>query len=294
MRTIKIIFISTIFLLTNYLLTEAAKAEQTSQVDVGHYLDENIVDVIFGEAEMYVKDAKTLGAKGLEQMVDTVMVSVRYPKVLVTKDAVKFLDLNGNEKKRVDFLDTIFDKSWSRIKISKNKKYIAINNVYDYNPKGETVKDAEMIILNDEGKESWRMKHNLYSVIPSPRGDIIVGAPDPAFAGAPIFIFNEKGLIKKIPKDGLFWNVAFSNNGNFIALTIVTFDETKEGIEKYLGHLIVIDDEGNELWRKEKITRAISSNEVDITDNDVISLTTGWPERKVFLFNKHGESINQQ
>lgn len=210
----------------------------------------------------------------------------------ITEDAIIFYDEKGNIKQRVKLLKTIPGKSWSNVSESKNKKYIAINNIGVYDQKGEWIENAEMIMLNSQGEELWRMKHNLANIIPSPNGKYIVGVPDAAFGGAPISMFNEKGLIKEIAKDDRAWNVDFSKDGSFFAVTVVTYDKIKKGSEKYQGHLIVLDEEGNELWRKKNITIGDSSfSEVNITDDDTVSLTTGLPERKVYRFDKEGDPI---
>jgi len=84
----------------------------------------------------------------------------------------------------------------------------------------------------------------------------------------------------------------FSIDGSFFAVTVVTFDKTKKGAGKYKGHLIVVDEGGNELWKIENIATGESSfSEIKISEDDVISLTTGLPERKVYRFDKQGNRI---
>ncbi len=213
-------------------------------------------------------------------------------KVVVTQSSVKFLDENGNEKNSIGLLNTIPGNSWSSVSKSKNQKYITINNIYNYNQKEEKIEDAKMIMLNDEGVELWSMKHNLANIIPSPNGKYVVGTLDAAFGDAPIYVFNEKGLITKIAKDDQAWDIDFSNDGSFFALTIVTFDKTKKGIEKCQGHLIVLNEEGNELWRRANIAMGENSFcEVNISNDNIISLTTGLTERKVYHFDNQGHTI---
>ncbi|MEW6606901.1 MAG: hypothetical protein AB1414_05535 [bacterium] len=77
---------------------------------------EEIVDVIFGEATMTVKEARALGIKGLEKRQETELVKVRYPKVVYTTKIVKFLDKSGKILKTI----SLEKESWIEKRINRN------------------------------------------------------------------------------------------------------------------------------------------------------------------------------
>ena len=217
-----------------------------------------------GKPESWVIERVYLPEKGISKEPETRMHQI-------TEDAVIFYDENGNIMKRIDLLKTIPSKSWSTVRKAKNNRYLAINNVHIYDQKAERIEDAEMVMLSNDGEELWRMKHNLASIIPAPNGKYIVGVPDAASGDAPVNVFNEKGLIKEIAKDDQAWSMDFSIDGSFFAVTVVTFDKTKKGAGKYKGHLIVVDEGGNELWKIENIATGESSfSEIKISEDDVI------------------------
>jgi hypothetical protein len=106
--------------------------------------DEEIVGVIFGEAEMTVEEARAIGFKGWEQRRATDIVKVQYPKSVVTKKATKFLDEQGNVIKEGPLWEEGFAPWNKREKIegtddykissrsicrSKNRDYIGVLDV---------------------------------------------------------------------------------------------------------------------------------------------------------------------
>jgi hypothetical protein len=194
---------------------------------------EEVVDVIFDEAEMTVEEARALGFKGLEQREATDTVVVQYPKVLMIKDenakheplvkSIKFLDEKGSVKKEVPLQRYIPDKqSPARINIAKNRQYIRINTPIKEDEHGDLV-EAESVILDTAGNVLWSIKHNLSIVYLSPDGKYIVGVPTLDWSDAPIYVYNEKGLVKEIKKNTSWWDIDFSADGSYFAVTIKTY-----------------------------------------------------------------------
>ncbi len=84
--------------------TETAEAQAIEPKLVMEYKlteGEEIVDVIFDETVMTVEEARALGMKGLEQRKATETVKVQYPKVVITKETVKFLDEEGKVERQI-------------------------------------------------------------------------------------------------------------------------------------------------------------------------------------------------
>jgi len=177
---------------------------------------------------------------------------------------------------------------WTGVMISKNKKYLNVHTILNH-----ITEEAESVMLNDEGNVLWSVKHNLFGVYPSPNGKYIVGIPTIEWGDAPICVYNEKGLVKEIKKDSRSWKLSFSKDGSWFAVTLAI---RIEGKEKYRADLIVFDDKGNELWRKNSIARgdAAYSCPIDITDDDIITVITGGDEYKIYHFDKKGNLIKEE
>ncbi|MDI6703292.1 MAG: hypothetical protein QME40_01265 [bacterium] len=254
---------------------------------------EEIVDVIFGEAEMTVEEAMALGIKGLEQKKATETVKVQYPKVITIKDmnikgdvsikSIRFLNEKGEMKSEYQVKG---QREWTGVMVSKNKKYLNVHSIINYEKE-----EAESIMLNDEGKVLWSVKHNLFEVYPSPNGKYLVGLPTIEWSDAPIYVYNEKGLVREIKKDDLSCRLSFSKDGSYFAVTLTTRIEGEDRAD-----LIVFDGEGNELWRKNGITRGIAADycPINITDDDIITVMTGGDEYKIYHFDKKGNLVKEE
>ncbi|MEW6619520.1 MAG: hypothetical protein AB1422_09365 [bacterium] len=239
--------------------------------------DEPIADVIFGETEMTVEEARALGMKGLEKKKVTETVKVQYPKVIFVEDenaqgrakSIKFLDEKGRLKKEIPVQRWILGKqSAAEVKISENRKYIVVTTTRisakpsDKPPYGIS---TDCIVINTEGDVLWKPKVGLFSYPPyvkvSSNGKYVF-CSDSEWGEAPLDIFFDNGVSKRIERvggiriDGGGADITFSKDGSFCAIVVSTIDrkvEAKKFREREKKHLIVMDDKGNELWRKENI-----------------------------------------
>ena len=84
--------------------------------------EEEVVDVLFDKTTLSVKKAVALGMTGLEQKEETEIVNVPYPKVLVTRKAVKFLDEKGEVERKV-LLKKNYNE-WAEVSLSTGKMII--------------------------------------------------------------------------------------------------------------------------------------------------------------------------
>ncbi|MEW6482847.1 MAG: hypothetical protein AB1397_07655 [bacterium] len=142
---------------------------------------EEIVDVIFGEATMTVKEARALGMKGLEKRKATEKVKVQYPKVVITQEkpwmkiiegvktsgagslkSIKFLDKKGDVFKTIPLEEVKIVEITKKAPLEKQKpykikyltlKYPAINK----NAKliGLGINEKYGPKINEEGKEEF-------------------------------------------------------------------------------------------------------------------------------------------
>jgi len=287
--------------------------------------DEEIVDIIFGEAEMTVEEARALGYKGWEQREATDTVKVQYPKVVMIKDeenstqyqtfieSIKFLGKDGSVTRELSLQRYVpGEQRPAKVSVSKNKKYLSINTPMEGFEAGDVVKKMS-IILDDTGRELWELRHVLHEVHLSPNGKYIVGFLGP-HVGGPIYVYKEEGLVREIEMHDIGWSVDFSEDGGYFAVTAKTVDRekirkaqeydklqnTEEARkirhEAHRAHLIVFNESGNELWRREDIAKGIASDHcpINISADDVITVTTGVSESKVYRFDKTGDLITKK
>lgn len=204
--------------------------------------------------------------------------------IRIEKERLVFLDENGNEIKTLPLLKYDSGKSSSKAYLSENGKYIALNNVYGYKTVDgyQQVEKAEVIVLNWKGEELWKRKHQFSSFDVSPNGKYLL-AKD--FNHDSILILNDKGVIDFTPKnekggidftpknDWRGWVSAFSRDGNFFAV-VLGIVKKDDNVEKKIDSLFVLDQNGNELWRKEEVI-AGEFYGLEISDNDIITVLGG-------------------
>jgi hypothetical protein len=255
--------------------------------------DEEIVDVIFGEAEMTVAKAKALGMKGLDQKKTTEKVKVVYPKVVVTNEAIRFLNEKGEMKKSISI-----SKKLRKVMISKNGKNISITRPLKYDKYGHWIKQAELKLLDEEGNViCWSDKlkpeenHLYYDVLGNGESVVIYSV----FTGVLAF-YNRKDSTLKFTKAFVppystmnFWT-DYSYNGEYYVMNIAP--EHKQG----RAMVILFDKKGNELWRDEtdenfacKVAISSKGNYVAIMAKDVRS-----QEKFIYLYNNQGELIGKR
>lgn len=268
---------------------------------------DTITNVIYGETEMEVSKARSLGIEGLEQKRADEMVKVKYPKVVITGnnkiitkynqnliESIKFFNKRGELKKEVSVQRYIPKKqSPGNVVISNNKKYLAINTPIKENEKGTW--KTNTVVFNSDGDSLWSFKHNLVAIYLPPNGEYLIGEP---WEGMSIYLYGKNGkILKKIKKDDQAGDFAFSEDGSYFALLVGRIDWEKEnkrqGSHEY-SDLVVIDAQGDELWREERIAKGSASpGEVKIS-NDTIIVMTGWNEFKVYYFDMKGNLLKTE
>jgi hypothetical protein len=290
----------------------AARTQELNEVELKpsilRELEERRKDVIYEEEEMKVSRARELGIEGLEERDADEIVRIKYPKVIMVKDgyehdplveSIKFLDIRGEIKKEISVQDYIPEsKGPARVGVSKNKKYLRINAPVEVIP-GKEVLKSKIVVFNIEGDSLWGFKHKLQVLFLSPNGEYIVGVPDLEWGDAPVFMYDKNGnILKKIDKDDRGFDLDFSKDGSYFAVTIKKINrdvKTERVVDKLSADLIIYDVYGNELWRKENIAKGISSAcKVRISNDNVISVITGLHEYMILYFDKEGNLIKKE
>jgi hypothetical protein len=282
--------------------------------------DEPVVDVIFGEATMTVKEARALGMKGLEKKKAMEIVKVQYPKVVVANNkdekevrdtglmtSIKFLDkykkankefvVSQHLTKKPGWIHPMGEPDSVLFNISKNRKYICVNIPFpiteeDYYGYGEdwykfVLRESEAVILNTEGDIIRKIKAS-YDTLVSPNGKYVVDIDISGEGAGPLVIYNENGIVKKIFLLDC-WGIDFSKDGNWFAV----IGETGEGVD----YLIILDKNGDEFWRKKITETDWYIEEMNISDDDIITVTT-WNVRTgqklKYRFDKEGNLIERK
>ncbi|MCL6612998.1 MAG: hypothetical protein K6U03_00010 [Firmicutes bacterium] len=257
-----------------------------------------VANVIYDIAEITVKEARAIGIKNLEGKKDTDVIKVKYPKVVFIKDekitdydeiiSIKFLDIKGNIKKE------LFRVSDKYVNIDKTKKYICLTG-YTGDESGLLVYLSS--IFDTNGNLLRTIKHPYSYVYVSPNGKYVIGS-DAEYPDEPIGIYDEKGLIKEIEKTGPGWKRDFSKDGTWFGVTVEMVDyellqratTPEERYKTRTAHLIIFDDKGNELWRKENIAQGDAVNcLIKILDDNKVIVMTG--DYKIYTFNEAGDLI---
>lgn len=285
--------------------TESASNEFTAE----YKTSESVVDTVYDTAVMNVAAAKALGVSKLEGRQKSEFIKVRFPKVVMLKDeevktgthvkTLRFLSETGKLKKEIPVQRFIPGKQDpAGIVVSKNRKYIAINNVKARDKQKGVIENSETEVLDTDGNVLWKVGHLLPGAMVSTNGEYILGADDECGGPCPVQVFNKTGLIAEINKNDIGYDVDFSNDGSFFAATTTTIDwemNTSKHVDRYAGHLHVYDSTGKELWRKDNISKGESSFcEVKISSDDVINVMTGVNGYKLYQFDKEGNLLKEE
>lgn len=250
--------------------------------------DEPIVDVIFDEATMTVKEARALGIKGLEKRKATEIVKVRYPKVVAPKDAVHprqriikgvvtFLNEKGSITNQISLRDVKFtengkekwidDECW----LSSNGEYAGVVTTSGIpggiTPQGEfyesTIEKVKFSLIDKNGNILWEktvMDYLISKCIISNDGKRILMVSNPVMHkykySTGIYLYNEKGkqIWKQEYGKGIgdtIGDTIISKNGKYIAGRV----ELPTGIRKppydpfYEYWLIFYDIDKENFWQ---------------------------------------------
>ncbi|MDA7857959.1 PQQ-like beta-propeller repeat protein [bacterium] len=253
--------------------------------------DEDVKDVIFDEGEFTVERAKAMGVKGLEGRKPKEKVKINYPKVIMTKDSLKFLDKEGNLKKKYNIVRSVDKGKVVKVYPSRNGKKIGmVSEKYKYFPEKDMsfVESVEFKMLNDDGEVEWEIKNaNRGSILPSPDGDYAVGFYDKG----PLYFYKDgkKKNIENLP-NRYSGDIALSRDGKFWIASVNVFRPRK-------SWLILFDNNGEEIWRRD--LKAARSHELKFSNNGefiVVSVTRGggWPKRmtgSLLLYDKEGQLV---
>lgn len=281
---------------TNYQISAATVSKVAS--------GDTITNVIFGETDMTVSEARAMGVEGLEQSDPNESVKVKYPKVVIVgnkKDiekyketlieSIKFFNNRGKLKKEIPVQKYIPDKqSPGSIEIPKNEKYLGINTPIK---EDKGISRVRTVVFNSDGDSLWGFEHSSVDIYLSPNGEYMVGQ---GWEEGPIVVYNKNGKILNEIENEEF-DMSFSADGSYFAVFVRKIDwkmETKIFSDRLSADLVVIDAQGKELWKKEKIAKGDASfGKVKISNNTIIAIT-GLGELKVYYFNKDGKLLKME
>ncbi|HRR96977.1 MAG TPA: hypothetical protein P5150_09655, partial [Candidatus Ratteibacteria bacterium] len=260
----KIIMI--LFLIGNNLFaqeksTETAVNESTSTIEIEteweYQFDEPVVDVIFEEADMTVKEAKALGWKDLKGRKDDEKVKIDYPKVKFIPETISFRkdeqqikEINFYNKEGKIIKNLQLETEWlkrEKLATSKNKKYISVSKI----PIEDNPENTGGSLYKSDGTLIWKKDASDSPVAVSDEGYVIGGELDWGMYAPQDFIFydpagNELGRVKNPYRDITDTGAGyaqFSPSGEY-ALVGYTLGFAKTTV-------ILTTKKGKILWQKE-------------------------------------------
>ncbi len=251
--------------------------------------DDTIVDVIFAEAEVSVKEARILGWRDLEEKKSEEKTTLVYPEALVKQGKIEFLDVKGALKMSFPLTPLKGSKPIITVNFSKNRRYIGI------------VKSRkEFTMLNDNGELLWqtdisRVGYGWPYISPDGQYIVCVGDITGDFTDYYPSVWDKNGFAKGLVKedgrtDYELLDLDFTENGDYFVTTFKQKGYTKK--ERYLDSLILclFDRKGNKVWQK-MVGRG-SGGYVSISENGNYIAVVIWPSdaehQELHLYNNQG------
>jgi hypothetical protein len=246
--------------------TQTAEAQAVELKPVMEYKlpeGEEIVDIIFDEAEMTVSKARALGMKGLEQRKVTETVKVQYPKVVVTKKAVKFLDERGKVISKISLKESqiiktaIFEPGPPRERLMSPLVSLVANRIFlaEWCVDGFESYHLDLSCFDTKGNLIWQKKNQpISSMSLSGNGRYIVygGEMSDINVISPVGVYDikdgKKLWEKKLNSDARELHIL--NDGQVVLVELFLGDE-------WITKISLIDLNGNEVWNY-KIKHLIS------------------------------------
>lgn len=280
-------------------------------------------NIIWCDTVITLADAIKLGTQGLAG-VKVPRVKVLYPKVVFVNEkrkygsganedvvkSIRFLDIKG--RILFELKEKPYEINFGNINISKNKRYICITTwtkkkfiTKVRNSDTGVIEDCEeplfeSRIYNTDGILLRTIKQSNSYVYVSPNGEYVVGSG--AFEDyGDITMYNEKGFITGIERNGGSWHIDFSDDGSWFIVIKEMFDNkifmhAKTNGERSISRpidLIAFDKKGNEVWRKEKFIYDTPFT-LKVDEKNLIIIMTGYGDYNKYIYNYKGELIIKQ
>jgi len=244
------------------------------QTVYSHEYADTILDAIFDTATVSIEQASKKGwnEEYVKNNSKDNKLEIVYPKVLITKDSLKFMDVNGKTKKSIGLkkkargwnktVDEIME--WNvEIRISENERYIGLLIPRDVNML-EGMSMGDLVIYNADGEEQWRLDSIFLSdgdIKISPDGEYALGMPPAEAYKRYPYYYNKFGM-KKIDEINDKYNkpyvICFSSNAEYFLIVM--------NKNYYNNRLIKYSKDGEKL----KVLENQSISDVEFVNNDKI------------------------
>ena len=254
--------------------------------------EEPVIDTIFGEAEMTVKEARVLGVKGLEKRSPTEKIKIKYPKVFFIGDpksknkksvkTIKFFNIRGELKNKIEL------KYTQPPIYSPNKKIVGVVHVWTLTTYDLNGKKKSQFGIGEFG--NFKLADD---------GSLIV-------YWSSILFFNPQGeLIKKIPELYLFHFGSLTPDSKYFLIIIMGKFLNHKSFQYPSTDLFCYDLKGNLIWKyniAEMNSRGIRFDDslfnkkpIEITKDSKKITITGYqvlkPSKKQWIFDISGKLI---
>jgi WD40 repeat protein len=266
---------------------EATKGTETIEpkLIMEYKFDEPVVDIIFGETEMTVKEARKLGMKGLEKRKATERVKVQYPKVLVTEKVVKFLDEKGkviNEMPLEKYYEYLNDSSGTIIGVYE-EAFVSPDGEYliKYKYGNECVEEVNL--YTRDGQFVRKLTEAGFGPIFSPDGEFFI-TKGAGMGEMAIRFYDREGRLLK-------------EHGDFIDGMCITGYSKFSPDGKYVvaggDKLYLFDNRGEQLWSYG--ISGIDDIAISKDGNTIVVLKSYWGDKTIiidgYLFNRNGDLL---
>lgn len=212
--------------------------------------DEEVVDGIFGEAEMTVEEARERGIKGLAPKKATEIVNVQYPKVLVTKKAVKFLDKDNQIEKEIKYESKFGDQRF----VIVSKKLVGVYKYKDIIDEGVYKGTSNTFLRVYDTLGNVKFSKDFYGgkdVYFTEGGSILMFDSSEGGGGYEILLLRDNGdLIKEIqPSESGYIDCVWDSSNDKIV--IYTVSEEGAGSSPKPQMFLIDEKLGDIIWTKE-------------------------------------------
>lgn len=211
----------------------------------GKKFDEPVIDIIFDQEKMTVKQARELGAEGLGQRKDSEIVNVKCPKVIVTKEAVKFLNEEGKTIKEVELgIHRSFHASTNK-KLIAVRKYASLGGEYQ----DLTIYDQAGIIRGE-----YKVKP-LGGIITTDDGSFVVYGYQVGMMPRPgtiNFYDSSGGLVKEIKEINgnpyFVYEGRYTPDNKFAIFLLDQVEKKEDSLMVSSVQLLCFDEKGSRRW----------------------------------------------
>ena len=260
-------------------------------------------EVIFDDAEVSAKEAKDLAFRGYEKVRDNEKVIIPYPKVMIGRSNIIFLDVRGNIERKY------YLGEWAEVGFSKNEKFIGILGL------GKKKKERIFTMLDRDGNVLWktditRVGYTLPYI--SPDGEYVIAEGDPSYDLCDYYpsIWDKNGLVKGLFEEDTkaeIEEIDFTEDGKHFVISyeICSVETTNKMIKTATGeelpylklkkstNINLFTEDGKNLWSKQFKKINNSGLAISPKGNYIAFVSSLKGSLQMDIYNREGSLLQQ-